>query len=113
MVIADPRALFFDAPGSTRYPPLNATYSVGELFSELYVATMNRVVNSPSELSRFAGRAYHHADKSPNESAGMLGMFARNMQYCGSVTISFVNESLPQRDDPLLREVYHEDGRYK
>lgn len=45
----------------------------------------------------------------PNETADMLGMFtirARNMQYCGSVTISFVNESLPQRDDPFLHEGY-------
>lgn len=33
----------------------------------------------------------------------MFTIRARNMQYCGSVTISFVNESLPQRDDPLLR----------
>jgi len=39
----------------------------------------------------------------------MLGMFtihACNMQYCGSVTISFVNESLPQRDDLFLHEGY-------
>jgi len=45
----------------------------------------------------------------PNETTDMLGMFtihACNMQYCGSVTISFVNESLPQRDDPLLHEGY-------
>lgn len=34
---------------------------------------MNQAVDSPSELSRFAGRANHH--RSPNESAGMLGMF--------------------------------------
>lgn len=51
----------------------------------------------------------HRTPIDPNETADMLAMFtirARNMQYCGSVTISFVNESLPQRDDPLLHEGY-------
>lgn len=85
--------------GINAFIPLNATYSVGELFCELYrVAAMNRAANSRSSVPI-----------DPNETADMLGMFtirARNMQYCGSVTISFVNESLPQRDDPLLHEGY-------
>lgn len=74
VVIVDPRVLFFDAPGSTRYPPLNATYSVDELFPELY--TSRRWIRSSilrASCHGFSGRAYRH--RSPNESAGTLDMF--------------------------------------
>lgn len=72
---------------------------------------MNRAANSEPLHDPRPSCPRHPID--PNEIADMLGMFtirARNMQYCGSVTISFVNESLPQRDDPFLQEGYTPRG---
>lgn len=106
MVIAD-LASYSSARRINALSPLMLLIQLANYFANYNApAAMNRAANSdPSGSAEF--RVVVPID--PNETADILGMFtirARNMQYCGSVTISFVNESLPQRDDPFLHEGY-------